>query len=82
MRDPAMDVDRIVGIADEEGGTKFLFLHVELLNEFPMNETRVCSTINEACLVMLRFPWCERNSIGIVNANLFGRVVHTKRSPG
>ena len=50
MRDPAMDIDRIISIADEEGGAKFLFLHVELLNKFPMNETRVCSTINESML--------------------------------
>ena len=50
MRDLAMAVDRIIGIADEEGSAKFLFLHVELLNKFPMNETRVCSTINESML--------------------------------
>ena len=48
MHDPSMDIDRIIGIADEEGGAKFLFLHAELLNKFPMNEARVCSTINES----------------------------------
>jgi len=50
MCDSAMDIDGIIGIADEEGGTKFFFLHLELLNEFPMNETCVCSTINESML--------------------------------
>ena len=50
MRDLTVDVDRIIGIADEKGSTEFLLLHVELLNEFPMNETCVCSTINESML--------------------------------
>jgi len=34
MHDLAMDIDRIISIADKEGGSKLLFLHVELLNEF------------------------------------------------
>ena len=50
MHDSAMDIDRIIGITDKEGGAKFLFLHVELLDEFPMNETGVCSAINESIL--------------------------------
>jgi len=50
VRDLAMDIDGIIGIADKEGSTKFLFLHLELLNEFPVNETCVCSTINESML--------------------------------
>ena len=50
MRDLAMDIDGIIGIADKEGGSKFFFLHIELLHKFPMNETRVCSTINESML--------------------------------
>jgi len=50
MRDSAMDIDGIISIADKEGGSKFLFLHVELLDEFPMNETGVCSAINKSIL--------------------------------
>jgi len=50
MCDSAMDIDGIISIVDKKGGSKFLFLHVELLNEFPMNKTRVHSTINESML--------------------------------
>ena len=50
MRDLAMDIDGIISIADKEGCSEFLFLHVEFLNKFPMDETGVCSAVNESIL--------------------------------
>ena len=48
--DFAFDVDRVIGISNDEWSSEFLLFHLILLDEFPMDEAGISSTIDESIL--------------------------------
>jgi len=52
----AVDVGCIIGISDDKGGSKFLGLHVVFLDQFPVNETGIGTTVDEGVFLDAALP--------------------------
>ena len=50
MSDLAFDVDRIIGISNDEWSSEFFFLHLISFDEFPMDKASISSTVDEGIL--------------------------------
>ena len=48
MGDFAFDVDRVIGISNDEWSSELLLLHLILFDEFPMDEASISSTIDKS----------------------------------
>ena len=46
VSDFAFDIDGIIGISNDEWGSKFFLFHLVAFHQFPMNETGIGSTIH------------------------------------
>ena len=54
--DFAVDIGCIIGVSDNEGGSKFLGLHVVFLDQFPMNKTGIGTTVDEGVFLDAALP--------------------------
>jgi len=46
----AFDIDRVIGISDDEWSLEFFLFHLVSFDELPMDETGIGSTVNEGVL--------------------------------
>jgi len=51
-----IDICSIIGISDNERCTKFFCLHIVLLNQLPMDEAGVCTTVDKGVFLDAAFP--------------------------